>query len=67
MLLTQSHRWQRAVIVALLTLPLLLIVILSLPVWTFWPWLKQERRTDVLKLAEKLTDTLKTLMSTLDK
>ncbi|MFC0861904.1 hypothetical protein ACFHYQ_06310 [Sphaerimonospora cavernae] len=58
----EPHRVQRAIIVALLTLPLLVIVILSLPVWVTWPWLKQERRTDVLKMVEKVTDTLKALM-----
>lgn len=67
LLLSQAHRWQRAIIVALLILPLLVIVILSLPVWVSWPWLSQERRTDVLKLVEKVTDTLKAFMHTQDK
>jgi hypothetical protein len=48
-----------AVTVALLTVPLLVIIILSFPVWLSWPWLKQERRTDVLNLVEKVTDALK--------
>ncbi|MEV7967172.1 hypothetical protein AB0O34_14480 [Sphaerisporangium sp. NPDC088356] len=63
MFLPQSPRWQRAVIVALLIVPLLVIILLSFPVWLSWPWLKQDRRTDVLNLVEKVTDALKAFVA----
>ncbi|MEU8175694.1 hypothetical protein AB0C14_22685 [Microbispora hainanensis] len=58
MLLTQPHRLQRAVIVALAVLPLLAIILLSLPVWLVLPFFK-EGRAFILELVEKMTDALK--------
>jgi hypothetical protein len=52
-------RWQRVAVVALLILPILVIVLLSVPVWMSWPWLHAERRADVLALVEKLTACLR--------
>ncbi|MBG0814716.1 hypothetical protein [Planomonospora sp. ID82291] len=52
-------RWQRVAVVALLILPILVIVLLSVPVWMSWPWLQAERRADVLALVEKLTACLR--------
>jgi hypothetical protein len=47
---------QRAVITAILTIPLLVIVVLSVPAWLSWPFLSGDRRTAVLQFVERLID-----------
>ncbi|MFI9577215.1 hypothetical protein ACIG5D_37775 [Microbispora rosea] len=62
MLLSQPHRLQRAVIVALAVLPLLAIILLSLPVWLVLPF-RPEGRAFILDLVEKLIDALKVFVA----
>ncbi|GAA4599431.1 hypothetical protein GCM10023194_79450 [Planotetraspora phitsanulokensis] len=61
MLLPQSPRWQRAVIVALLTLPVLAIILLSSPVWLVLPF-TASGKVFILEMTDKLTDCLKAFM-----
>lgn len=59
-MLLPPGRWQRAVIVALCVLPLLVVAVMSLPVWCSWLWLGDKRRADVLKFVTELGKWLTT-------
>ncbi|GAA4211549.1 hypothetical protein GCM10023074_60070 [Microbispora amethystogenes] len=57
-MLTALSRWQRVALVAVLTIPLLAIIILTLPTWLVLPF-RREGREFILELVERLTDCLK--------
>lgn len=59
-MLTLLGRLQRAVIVALLVLPLLLLIVLSSPIW-FTQIFTESGRKFLLDLVDKMADCLKTL------
>jgi hypothetical protein len=40
--------WHRVAVAAILVIPLLTLILLSLPAWITWPFLSTERRTTVL-------------------
>ena len=56
-----SSRWQRAVIAAILIIPLVVVVLLSAPAWILWPFLDAERRTAVLGFLDRLIEWIKVL------
>jgi hypothetical protein len=49
-------RWQRAVITALLVVPLVLVIGLSAPMWLALPFLSESRRNTVLEFLGCLID-----------
>jgi hypothetical protein len=53
--------WQRAITAALLVLPLLLLVVLSTPVWLVWPFLPDANRKAVLEFVGKLIEWTKAI------
>jgi hypothetical protein len=57
-------RWQRAVIAAILVIPLLAVVLLSAPAWIAWPFLATDRRTAVLDFLDRLIEWIKILAGT---
>jgi hypothetical protein len=57
-------RWQRAVIAAILVMPLLAVVLLSAPAWIAWPFLATHRRTAVLDFLHRLIEWIKILART---
>jgi len=53
--------WQRVAVVAILAIPLLAIVLLSVPAWITWPFLGTERRTTVLAFVDRIVELTKAL------
>lgn len=60
MLLPQPG-WQRVAVAAILVLPLLVLILLSLPAWITWPFMGTERRTTVLEFVDRIADWAKAL------
>ena len=60
MLLPQPG-WQRVAVAAILVIPLLVLVLLSVPAWITWPFLVTERRTTVLQFVDRIIELAKTL------
>jgi hypothetical protein len=60
MLLPQPG-WQRVAVAAILVLPLLALILLSLPAWITWPFLGTERRTTVLGFVDRIVELTKAL------
>ena len=60
MLLPQPG-WQRVAVAAILVLPLLALVLLSVPAWITWPFLAADRRKTVLQFLDRIADWAKTL------
>jgi hypothetical protein len=56
-----SARWQRAVIAALLVIPLVLVIGLSAPGWLVLPFLSEPRRCAVLQFLGCLIDWIKAI------
>jgi len=52
--------WQHAA-AAILVLPLLALVLLSVPAWITWPLLSTERRTTVLEFVDRIVEIAKAL------
>lgn len=57
-MLLPLSRWQRALIVAVLVLPLLVIILLSLPVWLYLPF-RESGRVFILDLVREFTSWIK--------
>jgi hypothetical protein len=55
-------RWQRAVITALLVVPLVLVIGLSAPMWLALPFLSESRRNTVLEFLGCLIDWIKAIV-----
>jgi hypothetical protein len=53
--------WQRVAVAAILVLPLLVLILLSLPAWITWPFMGTERRTTVLEFVDRIADWAKAL------
>ena len=53
--------WQRVAVAAILVIPLLALVLLSLPAWITWPFLGTERRTTVLEFVDRIVELAKAL------
>jgi hypothetical protein len=53
--------WQRVFITALLVAPLLLIVVLSTPMWLVLPFLSTPRRNAILQFVDRLIEWIKTV------
>jgi hypothetical protein len=53
--------WQRVALAAILVLPLIILVLLSVPAWITWPFLAADRRTTVLQFVDRIADWAKTL------
>lgn len=53
--------WLRLLVVALLSLPLLCVVLLSAPAWATWPFLSEDKRKTVLSFVEQLTQWAKAI------
>jgi hypothetical protein len=53
--------WQRVALAALLVIPLILVVALTLmtPAWLLWPFLPDNRRKDIRALVGQLIDWIK--------
>ena len=54
-------RWQRALVVAILVVPLLVLVLLSMPAWLLWPFLDGERRSSVLEFLDRIVEWIKAI------
>ena len=54
-------RWQRALVVAILVVPLLVLVLLSMPAWLVWPFLDAERRSSVLEFLDRIVEWIKAI------
>jgi hypothetical protein len=48
--------WQRVALAAILVLPLLALVLLSVPAWITWPFLAADRRKTVLQFVDHIAD-----------
>lgn len=57
-MLMPVSRWQRTFIVAVLALPMLVIIVLSLPVCLYLPF-RQAGRTFILELVREFTKWIK--------
>jgi hypothetical protein len=53
--------WQRVALAAILVLPLIILVLLSVPAWITWPFLAADRKTTVLQFVDRIADWAKTL------
>jgi len=53
--------WQRVAIAAILVIPLLTLVLLSVPAWITWPFLGTERRNTVLEFVDRIVELTKAL------
>ena len=53
--------WQRVAVAAILVIPLLTLILLSLPAWITWPFLSTERRTTVLQFVDRIIELTKAL------
>lgn len=60
MLLPQPG-WQRVAVAAVLVIPLLALVLLSMPAWITWPFLGTERRATVLEFVDRIVEMTKAL------
>ena len=60
-MIVPSSGWQRAVIVAVLVVPLLMVVVLFAPAWLVWPLLATNPRMAVLQFLERLVEWVKAL------
>jgi hypothetical protein len=58
-LLASLPAWQRAIIIATMVIPLLVVVLMSAPVWFIWPFLDAGRRTAVLQFLDRLVAWVK--------
>lgn len=56
-----SSRWQRTVIAVVLVIPLIVVVILSAPAWTVWPFLTADRQTTVMQFLDRIVEWVKVL------
>ena len=56
-----TPRWQRVVIVALLVIPLIPVVILSIPSWVTLPFLSTDRRAAVMQFLDRIVEWIKVL------
>ncbi|MEV4248485.1 hypothetical protein AB0J63_34365 [Streptosporangium canum] len=57
-MLTPLSRWQRTLIVAVLVLPMLVIIVLSLPVWLCLPF-REAGRVFILDLIREFREWIK--------
>ncbi|MET8047762.1 hypothetical protein ABZU75_09155 [Streptosporangium sp. NPDC005286] len=57
-MLMPLSRWQRTLIVAVLVLPMLVIIVLSLPVWLYLPF-REAGRAFILDLVREFTKWIK--------
>jgi hypothetical protein len=55
-------RWQRVAIVVVLTIPLLAIIVLSLPIWLCLPF-SESGREFILKLVQAFTEWVRATAS----
>jgi hypothetical protein len=53
--------WQRVAVSVILVIPLLALILLSLPAWITWPFLATERRTTVLQFVDRIIELAKAL------
>jgi hypothetical protein len=53
--------WQRVAVAAILVIPLLALVLLSVPAWITWPFLGTERRATVLQFVDRIVEMTKAL------
>jgi hypothetical protein len=53
--------WQRVAFAAILVLPLIVMILLSVPAWITWPFLDADRRTTVLQFVDRIAGWAKTL------
>lgn len=60
MLLPQPG-WQRVAVAAILVLPLLVLILLSVPAWITWPFLGTDRRNTVLQFLDRIADWAKAI------
>ena len=60
MLLPQPG-WQRVAVAAILVIPLLALILLSLPAWITWPILSTEQLQTVLQFVDRIIELAKAL------
>lgn len=53
--------WQRVAIATVLVIPLLALVLLSMPAWITWPFLSADRRATVLEFVDRIVELSKAL------
>lgn len=54
-----STLWQRAVIAAVLIVPLIAVVLLSAPAWFVWPFLPTDHRNAVLEFLDRVIEWIR--------
>lgn len=54
-----TPQWQRAVIAAVLIVPLIPLVTLSAPAWLAWPFLSATRQKAVLQFLDRIVEWIK--------
>lgn len=62
-MITPSLRWPGIAMAAVLTVPLLAVVLLSAPAWLAWPFMGSDRRTAVLDFLSELVEWARVLTS----
>lgn len=60
-MLVPQPSWQRAALAAILVLPFIVLILLSMPAWITWPFLDADRRTTVLQFVDRIAGWAKTL------
>jgi len=53
--------WQRVAIAAILVIPVLALILFSMPAWITWPFMSTERRNTVLEFVDRIIDLAKAL------
>jgi hypothetical protein len=61
-MIMSSGRWQRTAAAAILVVPLLVLVLLSGPMWLTLPFLGAERRRTALEFVDRLVEWVKALV-----
>lgn len=54
--------WLRLLVAAMLSLPLLCVVVLSAPAWASWPFLPEQKQQTVLSFVKQLTQWVKAIV-----
>jgi hypothetical protein len=60
-MLVPQPGWQRVALAAILVLPFIVLILLSMPAWITWPFLDADRRTTVLEFVDRIAGWAKTL------
>jgi hypothetical protein len=60
-MLVPTSRFYRAVVPVVLAVPLIVIVLLSIPAWIVWPFLSANRQAGVMQFLDRIIEWVKVL------